>query len=106
MGCTSQVGWTLAEVVKALEKPQYHWNSVVVKFLITRSDLDVHFLHDVDVQKCGAVVESPEFHDVLCRNRQHHADALDSASLCRREQTCCRKRRRAVNPTPAQRLVS
>ena len=69
----------MPEAVKARENPHYHWNYVVVEFLVARCHLDVNILHDVGVQKRGVVVEFPALRVVLRRDRQHHAIALESA---------------------------
>ena len=78
------MAWALTEAVKAFEKLHYRWNSVFIKFLVAGYHLDVHFLHDVGVQKRGVVVKLPALKIITRCDHQHHADALESADGCER----------------------
>ena len=71
--------------METFEKPRYHWNSVVIEFLVSAGcHFNVNFLFDFGIQKSGVVTKPPALKVELCRYRQHHTDCLKPADQSKR----------------------
>ena len=76
--------WALPETIETSEKSHYHWNSIVIEFLVSGCHFNVNFLFDFGIQKIGVVIKLPALKVDLRRYRQHHADALKPADRSKR----------------------